>query len=135
MKAVCTEQEWEQYREQILQSRNSCTILYPFMEAEGMYERMLECVQKEPFIFNVDKYENVLKKKFPEQMRDIYISYVHKQAERTGDRKRYRELIQYLKKIRRYPGGKEKAAEIAENWRALYSRRSAMMDELQKAGF
>ena len=135
MKAVCTEQEWEQYREQILQSRNSYSILYPFMEAEGLYGRMLECMQKEPFIFNVDKYEKVLKKKFPEQMRDIYITYVDKQAERTGDRKRYRELMQYLKKIRRYPGGKEKAAEIAENWRALYSRRSAMMDELQKAGF
>ena len=55
MKAVCTEQEWEQYREQILQSRNSCNILYTFMEAEGLYERMLECMQKEPFIFNVDK--------------------------------------------------------------------------------
>ena len=91
--------------------------------------------EQESFILNVDKYENVLKKKFPEQMRDIYISYVQKQAERTGDRKRYRELMQYLKKIRRYPGGKEKAAEIAENWRALYCRRSAMMDELQKAGF
>ena len=135
MKAVCTEQEWERYREQILQSRNSCNILYTFMEAEGLYERMLECMQKEPFIFNVDKYEKVLNKKFPEQMRDIYITYVDKQAETTGDRKRYRELMQYLKKIRRYPGGKEKAAEIAENWRALYCRRSAMMDELQKAGF
>lgn len=135
LKAVCTEQEWERYREQILQSRNSCSILYPFMEAEGMYERMLECMQKEPFIFNVDKYENVLKKKYPEQMRNVYISYVRKQAERTGDRKRYRELMQYLKKIRLYPGGKEKAAELAENWRALYCRRSAMMDELQKAGF
>lgn len=43
--------------------------------------------------------------------------------------------MQYLKKIRRYPGGKEKAAEIAENWRALYYRRRAMMDEMQKAGF
>lgn len=115
LKAVCTEQEWKQYREQILQSRNSYSILYPFMEAEGMYECMLECMQKEQFIFNVDKYEDMLKKKFPEQMRDIYISYVRKQAEKTGDRKRYRELTQYLKKIRRYSGGKEKADEIAEN--------------------
>lgn len=62
LKAVCTEKEWEQYREQILQSRNSGSILYPFMEAEGMYERMLGYMKKEQFIFNVDKYENVLKK-------------------------------------------------------------------------
>ena len=135
VKAVCTDTEWEQRREQILQSRNSYSVLYPFMESEGMYERMLECLKKEDFIFNVDKYEKVMKEKFPEQVRDMYISYVHKEAERVSDRKRYRELMQYLKKIRRYPGGKEKAAEIAENWRALYYRRRAMMDEMQKAGF
>ena len=135
LKAVCTDTEWEQRREQILQSRNSYSVLYPFMESEGMYERMLECLKKEDFIFNVDKYEKVMKEKFPEQVRDMYISYVHKEAERVSDRKRYRELMQYLKKIRRYPGGKEKAAEIAENWRALYYRRRAMMDEMQKAGF
>ena len=68
-------------------------------------------------------------------MRDLYISYLHREAETASDRNRYRELIEYLKKISGYPGGKEKAAEIAENWRALYYRRSAMMDELQKAGF
>ncbi len=135
LKAVCTDTEWEQRREQILQSRNSYSVLYPFMESEGMYEHMLECLKKEDFIFNVDKYEKVMKEKFPEQVRDMYISYVHKEAERVSDRKRYRELMQYLKKIRRYPGGKEKAAEIAENWRALYYRRRAMMDEMQKAGF
>lgn len=58
------------------------------MESEGMYERMLECLKKEDFIFNVDKYEKVMKEKFPEQVRDMYISYVHKEAERVSDRKR-----------------------------------------------
>ena len=43
--------------------------------------------------------------------------------------------MKYLKKIRRYPGGKEKASEIAENWRGMYYRRTAMMDEMRKAGF
>ena len=135
LKAVCTEQEWEQYREQILQNHMNYTVIYPLMEAEGMYERMLDCLKREEFILNVDKYEKVLKEKFPEQIRDIYISYLQKEAARAGNRNRYREMMQYLKKIRRYPDGKEKAAEIAGNWRALYYRRSAMMDELRKAGF
>ena len=135
LKAVCTEHEWEQYREQILQNHMNYNIIYPLMEAEGMYERMLDCLKREDFIFNVDKYEKVLKEKFPEQIRDIYISYLQKEAARAGNRNRYREMMQYLKKICRYPDGKEKAAEIAGNWRALYYRRSAMMDELRKAGF
>ena len=135
LKEVCTDKEWEDYREQILKNPKNYNILYPFMEKEGMYESMLECIRKETFIYNLDKYEKVLKEKFPEQVRDIYISYLHHEAERAGNRKRYRELMKYLKKIRRYPGGKEKASEIAENWRAMYYRRTAMMDEMRKAGF
>ena len=100
-----------------------------------MYERMLECLKKETFIYNLDKYEKVLKKKFPEQVRDMYISYLYYESERTSNRTRYRELMKYLKKIQRYPGGKEKASEIAKNWRAVYYRRKAMMDEMRKAGF
>ena len=135
LKEVCTDKEWEDYREQILKNPKNYNILYPFMEKEGMYESMLECIRKETFIYNLDKYEKVLKEKFPEQVRDIYISYLHHEAERAGNRKRYRELMKYLKKIRRYPGGKEKASEIAENWRGMYYRRTAMMDEMRKAGF
>ena len=100
-----------------------------------MYESMLECIRKETFIYNLDKYEKVLKEKFPEQVRDIYISYIHSQAQSAGNRNKYRDLMKYLKKIRRYPGGKEKAEEIAKNWRAMYYRRTDMMDEMKKAGF
>lgn len=135
LKEVSTDEEWNEYREQILKSRKNYMILYPFMEAEGMYGRMLECLKEEGFIYNLDKYEKVLKEKFPEQVRDIYISYLHGQAQSAGNRNKYRELMKYLKKIRRYPGGKEKAEEIAKNWRAVYYRRSAMMDEMRKAGF
>ena len=135
LKEVCTDKEWEDYREQILKNPKNYNILYPFMEKEGMYESMLECIRKETFIYNLDKYEKVLKEKFPDQVRDIYISYLRHEAERAGNRKRYRELMKYLKKIRRYPGGKEKASEIAENWRGMYYRRTAMMDEMRKAGF
>ena len=135
LKEVCTDKEWEDYREQILKNPKNYNILYPFMEKEGMYESMLECIRKETFIYNLDKYEKVLKEKFPDQVRDIYISYLRHEAERAGNRKRYRELMKYLKKIRRYPGGKEKASEIAEIWRGMYYRRTAMMDEMRKAGF
>ena len=77
LKAVCTDQEWGAYRKQILKSPKNYNILYPFMEAEEMYDRMLECLKNEMFIYNLDRYEKVLKEKFPEQVRDIYISYLY----------------------------------------------------------
>ena len=96
---------------------------------------MLEYLKSEDCILNMDRYEKLLKEKFPEQVRDIYISYLNREARRVSDRNRYRELMKYLKKIRRYPDGREKAAEIAKNWRTVYYRRRAMMDEMKKAGF
>ena len=135
LKAICTDKEWEQYREQILENRKCLFIQYPLMEAEGLYERLLEALKQEVFIYRIDEYERILKEKFPEQVRDIYIMYLHKEAGKSTDRKQYRHLMKYLKKIKEYPGGKEKTGEIANEWKVKYRRRSAMMDELQKAGF
>ena len=55
--------------------------------------------------------------------------------ERASSRNHYRYIINDLKKVRRYEGGKELAASIAAEWRKQYYRRSAMLDELKKAGF
>ena len=73
-----------------------------------------------------------LKKQYPIEVRDIYIDFVHKEAESVADRKHYKELMKYLKKIAAYPDGKKKVQEIAETWRTQYKRRRAMMEELEK---
>lgn len=81
------------------------------------------------------RYEKILKKKFPKQVRDLYVQYVRKQAECASDRKQYKELVQYLKKIRKYPEGDTLTNEIAREWKEKYRRRPAMMDELRTAKF
>lgn len=135
LKSACEPAEWETYREKILKERTGWIIKYPLLEAEGMYERLLQELVAENSISSLDKYEKVLKKKFPEQMRDAYIAYIRKQADIASDRKGYQYLMKYLKKIKTYPDGHEMAASIAAEWRAFYYRRPAMMDELRKVGF
>ena len=70
-------------------------------------------------VYDFDQYEAVLKKRFPEQVRNLYIAYVKNQAEQVSDRKSYKSLVSYLKKINKYPGGKEMTHEIASEWRPL----------------
>mgnify|MGYP001857221970 FL=1 len=74
---------------------------------------------KEAFVYSLDRYEKVLKEKFPEPVRDIYISYPHFESERADNRSRYRELMKYLKKIQRYPGGKERRLRLRRTGRLL----------------
>ena len=71
----------------------------------------------------------------PNEVRDTYVQYVKNGAVRTSDRKAYKYLMSYLKKITKYPDGKKIARDIADCWKQDYKRRPAMMDELRKAGF
>lgn len=80
-------------------------------------------------------YERLLKKDFPQQVRDFYIAYVKRQASISSDREMYRRLTFYLDKIKGYPEGPAIAHAIAEGWRAQYVRRKAMLDEMSKAGY
>jgi len=135
LKDLCTEAEWEQERERLLASKSTWGVHYKLLENEKMYERLLKEIQEQPVIYLMDQYESVLKKHFPEEVRDIYADYVERWAERTSDRKAYQGQVMYLKKIAKYPGGRELAGKIAAGWKLKYRRRPAMMDELMKAGF
>lgn len=135
LKAISTKDEWEDYRGRILSSRTGWSIRYPLMEKEGLYEQLFEEIVKEGNIYSLDQYETILKKEFPERVRDAYVQYVRKQAELASDRKRYKELVKYLKKIKKYPDGDAVASEISKEWKEKYRRRSAMLDELRRAKF
>lgn len=135
LKSVCEQAEWEAHREEILKGRAGWQIKYPLLEEEGMYEQLLKEIIAADSIFSLDQYEKVLKKRFPEQMRDAYTAYIKKQADVVSDRKRYKDLMKYMKKITTYPNGKEIAENVAAEWRACYYRRPAMIDELRKVGF
>lgn len=133
LKSECGEEEWDAYRERII---NSCSgIKYSFLESEELYDRLLKAIVESGFIYTLDQYEKVLKEKFPESVRDTYVNYVRKHAERVCNRKEYKGLMTYMKKITKYPNGREIASQIAEEWKLTYCRRPAMMDELRKAGF
>jgi len=135
LKTCCDDVEWTMYFEELITSK-SPSLKYQLLNEDGQYQRLFDEITSNKFhrISWLDEYEDVLKKYFPEEMRDIYIEHIIMSAESTGDRRHYRMLIDYLMKILNYPIGKEKAEEILLNWKVKYNRRSSMMDELKKAG-
>lgn len=135
LKEVCEQEEWEQYREKLLNGPTGYGISLSLMEAEKMYDRLLEEVINSGFASMLDQYEKVLKKIYPDRMRAAYIACVKKQVEAVSERKQYKELMWYLKKIASYPQGQDAARQLAREWRTVYKRRPAMMDELKRAGF
>ena len=133
LKKACTPEQWLEYRERYLSGRNACKL--ELMKSEERWNRLLEAVTASERLSVLDGYEDSLKKRYPGEMLEAYARILIKKAGATSNRKEYQELVHYLKKLRRYPGGAERTAQLAEDWRALYGRRRAMMDELNKAGF
>lgn len=134
LKEICGEKEWEGYRDKLLSGRKGWQMKYPLLEMEGMYGRMMEEILAEDSIFQLDQYEKVLKEKFPEKVRDTYLSYVQEHAQNVSSRNQYKELVGYLKKIKDYPNGKELVDQVVKEWKVQYRRRPAMMDELKRGG-
>lgn len=134
-KKLYSETEWEEQRERFLQNKTSSWIRYEFLVEEELFERLLQEIRKNNSVSALDQYEKVLKKHLPNEVRDTYVQYVKNGAVRTSDRKAYKYLMSYLKKITKYPDGKKIARDIADCWKQDYKRRPAMMDELRKAGF
>lgn len=71
----------------------------------------------------------------PERVIKMYADYLNNVAAIANDRKGYRHLMSYLKKIAKCDGGKPVAEDIVVSWKQEYKHKSAMMDELRKAGF
>ena len=135
LKEDCTPEEWLSYREKILAGEMLRETKLELLEKEGMYEELWQEIFERAELYEIDRYEKVLKKIFPERMLDLYVDYIRKNQMKVSNREQYSDLIKYLKKVTLYSGGEKKAKEIAANWRDVFKRRRAMMDELNKAGF
>ncbi len=133
LKKACTTAQWIEYRERYLSGRNYHKL--ELMESEGLWERLMEAVTVSEHFSILDRYEAALKNRYPDEMLEAYVRILMKEAAAVSNRKQYQELARYLKKLKSYPGGAERAAKLAEDWRTQYVRRRAMMEELRDAGF
>jgi len=133
LKKACTPAQWVEYRERYLSGRTYHKL--ELMESEGLWERLMKAVTATGRLSILDRYEAALKKRYPSELLEAYACVLTKEAAAVSNRKRYQELARYLKKLRSYPGGTERTAQLAEDWRTRYIRRRAMMEELRNVGF
>lgn len=81
----------------------------------------------------LDRWEAALLPLYPRELRDAYTSLIDKMMRSSFDRQAYAHTIAHLKRLCKYPGRPD--AELAERWKNEYPRRTAMLNELKKAGY
>ncbi len=134
MKAAIPQADWEELRGRYLSGKDTQQ-KGELMRHEQMWDALLEYVLQSDSVWEADRFEADLKGRFPAQMLAFYQKYLTGAAGRASNRKAYYSLMPYMKKLCKYPNGTKAAVGLAADWRNRYCRRSAMLDELQKAGF
>lgn len=134
LKAYYGTDEWPTVREKLFADTTQY-YLPEFYAEDKLYSRLMEYVSHEATISVLRKYEYLLVEQYPEQILRIYTDSLINAAQRSADRKCYREWAYCLKHMATIEGGTEIAQALATKWKSEYKNRPAMMEELRKAGF
>src|SRR5690606_23542361 len=99
------------------------------IEAEKDLEAMLDYVMEKPY--NIERYKDNLIEEYRVEVIEIYTKFVQGLASSATNRKEYKLVCKKLKEYL-YIAGKEKQEALKEEFKTLYNRKPAFIDELGK---
>lgn len=131
-KQLFSEDQWPEKREEIFSIVRDKFILNRLYSEEKLLDRLLENVLSSPGLFTLLKYEAELLPAYPQQILDKYVREINAEARNAANRDIYQAWVKTLHHMRSLPGGNEAVRQIVNEWRDVYRRRKAMMEELNK---
>jgi len=132
LKGQYSSEEWKSKRAEIFEQLPEYAHVEVLYKEEKLYDRLLEYVMKSPGLYAVQEYEKVLIKEYPEQILKKYMDEVNHMAAFSSDRKRYKQIVSVLRRMKKIKGGSELVQGIVTEWKYKYKNRPAMMDELRR---
>jgi len=132
LKELLTEQGlWEQEYDGLLSALSSSLPQHMYMDIlskENETAKLLDEVRKYPV--SVFTYGKQLSGEFLQEVCDICVAEIYRQADEAKDRKKYKKVCGNIKSLFDY-GGASKAEAIIADLTTKYSRRAAFVDELK----
>ncbi len=130
---LCTEEEWRQERDVLIESRKDKEKRCEFLAEEKMLPELYELISgsEEPFTL-LNKYGFLLADNYSEAILEKYREFVKDLAENARNRSRYAEVTSYLRRMQQYRGGREMVHSLCSEWIEKYPTRKIMVEELRK---
>lgn len=132
LKKQYTEEEWLKKREELFEKLPGHAHVEELYKEEKLYDRLLDFVMVSPGLYSLQKYAQVLKKDYAEEILQKYKKEVDQMASRSKKRSGYQELTAVLRTMQKVRGGSHMVETIVRDWKIQYRNRPAMMEELGK---
>lgn len=111
---------------------SDATLLAEIFIEENYKDRLLKLLEiNSTRLEFVDQFANHLKEDYPERIIQLYEPAIKTYAMNTG-REFYKNVVSYLKKMKKINGGEEKVIKIVEQFRIQYKNRRAMLEIINK---
>jgi len=142
LKKTVPVEEWSDFLDRLLSDHQN----YPWRNVnaeifieEKQWDKLMDWVWEHTRLSSpydtAHPYDKYLMKHHPERYLDMYrIRLINYAYSHTG-RDHYRFIAKIMKRLQTYPGGEALVKELVEIYRANYSNRPAMMDELKGLGY
>ncbi|MDR2743542.1 MAG: hypothetical protein LBB98_15530 [Treponema sp.] len=136
-KSTFTDGEWAEAMEDLItyyknKTRGFSSSVADVLTAGNVAERLLEYIEKYPFIENLDKYYTVFAKAFPEKTLALFRKSVDRYAESNTGRTSYEHIAELLRKMTEIPNGGAVVTGMINEYRTRYKIRRAMVEVLDR---
>lgn len=136
LRAVLSHTEWDAERDRLLGMKNvSVQARAEIYSEEKMLDELMALLESENDFHLLHTYEQQLFGKYAARLLPLRLMELNRLVNSSADRTTYAHLAGLLTQLTQYPNGKEIAAKLVADWKIKYHRRTAMLDELSKAGF
>lgn len=129
-----TYDDWEAERERLFAGMSSKLTLCDCLLEEGLDQRIYD-IAKQSERFPVSRYQDALLRVDSEFVLQWYAVDALAGFDRAYDRRGYRGAARRLVELAELPGGCDAARKAADELRQRFPRKTALHDELAKAGF
>ena len=132
LKSCYLDKEWIKERDSIIEQLTPGRFLCEILETEQLYGQLFDVILGSNNRDLLHQYTHVLNDEYPEKLLQLYREIVEKQAESTGSRQHYRQIVEDLRIMKSINDGDKVVDEIIKKWKVQYKNRSAMLDELNR---
>ena len=132
-KSGFTSDEWPKACDEMFSNINTGSYrAFPWYALEGRYDLIMDGIEAGGYTDKLKEYEKKLKTMYPDRCLKVLADSTYEMAEQSNKRQDYRRVAKNLRWMQKYPGGREKAAELAAGFRIKYKQRRAMMEEISE---
>lgn len=135
LRALLPADVWRDEAERLLKLPTTNAIQLPLLASIKEWERIFQCVQQRCDFDGLCAYFDPLLAWDSARTLALYRDMVNRAMQGASSRTAYCEVIRRLKRMKVSDDGQQMIADLTAQWRSRYKRKSALLDELQKAGY